>query len=234
VRIIVNHLTRMAPGFICVAGVDPATGAHIRPTMRGRLSRELLRPNGGPFDLAGLVDLGAVTPEGVAPEIEDHAFHHWAARYLDTLTPGEFWALLQRTAQPTFATIFGPDLEATGHTCSVAPGKGRASLGLLRPGRQPRLAIEYGHSLRLFVSDGAADLSLPVTDLRLYEADQKIIRAQAVTELNHRLRAGVPALLAVGLSRPFQKDSDSEPRHWLQVNNLHLEDTPIWQIGEGE
>ena len=138
-RIIVTHLTRMAPGYICVAGIEPESGAHIRPTMRGRLSRELLRTNGGPFDIAGLVDLGAVIPEGVAPEVEDHSFHHWAARYVETVTPAAFWALNQAAARPTFAAIFGPDLEATGHTCSIAPGKGLVSLGCLAPARQPHL-----------------------------------------------------------------------------------------------
>ena len=73
--------------YICVAGIDPDTGKHIRPTVRGRLSRALLRENGGPFDIAGLVDLGEVIPVGVAPEVEDHFFYHWQARYLDTLTP---------------------------------------------------------------------------------------------------------------------------------------------------
>ncbi|HEX9039046.1 MAG TPA: hypothetical protein VF808_18840 [Ktedonobacterales bacterium] len=230
-RVIINHLTRMAPGFICVAGIDPTTGAHIRPTMRGRLSRELLRENSGPFDIAGLVDLGEVTAEGVAPEIEDHVFRHWASRYMVTLTPDNFWTLLQRTARPTFTAIFGPDLEATGHTLSIAPGKGLASLGCLIPARQPHLAIEYGHSLRLLVSDGVHDLSLPVTDLRLYEADHKTIRTQAVADLNRRLLSSVTSILAVGLSRPFQKDGDAEPRHWLQVNSIHLEDHLIWQIG---
>lgn len=229
-RIIVNHLTRMAPDYICVAGIEPETGAHIRPTMRGRLTRELLRTNGGPFDLAGLVDLGAVVPEGVAPEIEDHTFHHWAARYIETMTPSAFWALNRAAARPTFAAIFGPDLARSGQTLAIAPGKGTASLGCLIPARQPHLTIEYGHSLRLLVSDGEHDLSLPVTDLRLYEADHKTIRAQTVASLNRRLQSGVTSLLAVGLSRPFQKDGDAEPRHWLQINSLHLEDAPIWQM----
>ena len=54
-------------------------------------------------------------------------------------------------------------------------------------------------------------------------------RARIVADLNQRLASGVRALLCVGLSRPFQKDGDSEPRHWLQVNSIHLEDNPVWQ-----
>ncbi len=228
VRIIVSHLTRMQFPYICVAGIDPDTGKHIRPTSKGRLPRALLRSEGGPFDIAGLVDLGEVVAEGVAPEVEDHAFRHWVARYLETCSPSQFWVALKSAARPTFREIFGPDLESTGHTCSIAQGKGAASLGCLAPASAPHLALEYG-SLRMLVSDGVHEVSLPVTDLRLYADDYKAVRVQAVADINRSLLSGARALLCVGLSRPFQKDGDSEPRHWLQVNNIHLEGNPIWQ-----
>lgn len=52
-KIAVNHLTRMQPGYICVAGIDLETGSHVRPVLpSGRLSAALLRRNGGPFDIA--------------------------------------------------------------------------------------------------------------------------------------------------------------------------------------
>lgn len=228
VRILVNHLTRMSFPAICVAGIDLDTGKHIRPTGRLRLTRALLRAEGGPFDIAGLVDLGDVVPEGVAPEVEDHFFYHWQARYLETYAPGQFWAALQSIARPTFGDIFGPDLVPTGHTYSVAWGKGSASLGCLTPASQPHLRLEYG-AARMRVSDGAHDVSLPVTDLRLYAEDHKTVRARIVADINRRLASGVRALLCVGLTRPFQKDRESEERHWLQVNNIHLEDDPVWQ-----
>jgi hypothetical protein len=59
-QIIVNHLTRMQPGFICVAGVDVSSGRHVRPVLGRRLTTDLLASKGGPFDMAELVDLGAV------------------------------------------------------------------------------------------------------------------------------------------------------------------------------
>lgn len=74
-RIIVNHLTRMQPGYICVAGVDVSNGHHVRPVLRGRLTTDLLASKGGPFDMAALVDLGTVECCGHAPEIEDHYFN---------------------------------------------------------------------------------------------------------------------------------------------------------------
>ena len=47
---IVTHLTRMAPGYICVAGIEPKSRKQVRPVMPGiRLSRALLGEEGGPL-----------------------------------------------------------------------------------------------------------------------------------------------------------------------------------------
>ena len=58
-RIVVNHLTRMQPSYICVAGIDVQDNEHIRPVLgRERLTVGLLARNGGAFDMGRLVDLG--------------------------------------------------------------------------------------------------------------------------------------------------------------------------------
>jgi hypothetical protein len=44
-QIVINHLTRMQRGFMCVAGVDLATGRHVRPV----LASQLLHPTRSPF-----------------------------------------------------------------------------------------------------------------------------------------------------------------------------------------
>lgn len=75
---------------------------------------------------------------------------------------------------------------------------------------------------------GTDSLYLPVTDLRLYEEDQKTPRAQLVADVDRRIRAGTKVILAVGLARAWKKPGDPEQRHFLQVNNLHLEDEPCW------
>ena len=93
-RITVDHLTRMRPGYICVAGVDVSSGEHIRPALRGGLTVDLLARNGGPFDLADLVDLGMVEYCGHAPQTEDCSFDQRAARCLHRIPPGHFWGLL--------------------------------------------------------------------------------------------------------------------------------------------
>ena len=37
-------------------------------------------------------------------------------------------------------------------------------------------------------------------------------------------------MLGVGLTRPFAPTAGEPPLHWLQVNNLHLEDDPAWRL----
>jgi hypothetical protein len=74
------------------------------------------------------------------------------------------------------------------------------------------------------------ELSLPVTDFRLFERDQQTPHEARVANLNERIGRGVEVVLAVGLTRPFQPNEGAPPRHWLQVNNVHLRDTPVWQV----
>ena len=238
-QIVVNHLTRMQAGDICLAGIDVETGRHVRPVLRGlNLRPHLLRRNRGPFDLAALVDLGRVTPHPEPPEVEDHFFNPAQARYRRTLDPAEFWQLLTAQAHTKLADIFGKDLTQTGLTSATVPvGGGRASLGCLaeaqvhdlyiasRPGRRDQI--------RLCLGDGDFDLDLSVTDLRLYGADQQTPDSDAVQRIAGLLRASAPAdiLLSVGLTRPFTSDPSLPRRHWLQVNNIHLKQQPIWLLG---
>lgn len=229
-RITVNHLTRMAPGYICVAGINPATGEHVRPTTYGRLSRRLLRVEGGPFDIAAIVDLGETVPDGIAPEVEDHRFEPSDAHLLSTATPNDYWTLLGKVAHPTLADIFGPDLQRSGSTCSTPRGKGLASLGCLKPATRPLLIRDNFGKLRMRLSDGTVDVSAPVTDIRLVADDHTTILDDLVADVNRRIARGVPVILSIGLSRPFAKAAGEEERHWLQVNGIHLEDNPVWQV----
>jgi hypothetical protein len=69
-----------------------------------------------------------------------------------------------------------------------------------------------------------------VNDLRLYQRDGRTPRRDLFASVEERLKSGVEAILSVGLTRPWQKRSDTAARHWLQVNNIHLEDDPLWQL----
>ena len=203
-RILVNHLTRMQPGYFCVAGVDVGTARHVRPVLRrGRLTTELLRPNGGPFDLGSVVDLGPTTHAGHPPELEDYRFDPSQARWLFDENPDDFWDLLDGLARDSLEEIFGPELELWDESGTV------------------RLVLDY-----LMPS-----VDLSVNDLRLYEKDHRTPRQDLASSVQSRLAAGVEVILGVGLTRPWRKRGDTDELHWLQVNNIHLKDAPLWQLG---
>lgn len=226
-RIIVDHLTRMQAGYICVAGINVQTYAHVRPVLSKRLSVKLLASHGGVFALGTIVDLGHVTRCGSAPEVEDCRFHTSNVKKYREMSAREFWDAVDFVAVDGLRKAFGPDIHAQGRTCAVDQGKGNASLGCVRAQKVSLFWRE--NVLRAHVRDGEFDCQPPVTDRRFFEEDHKTVKWAFVNQVNMRLQQGVRVVLAVGLSRAWLKEGDIEARHWLQVNNLHLEDDPLWQ-----
>lgn len=226
-EIVVNHLTRMRAGYICVAGLDEA-GRHVRPVAEfGRLESRLAFEGGGPFSIGALVDLGPVRPRPVPPAIEDHVFDPAVARRTRVEDAERLWTFLEEHASESLVEIFGvKNLVRDGGTASMAAGTGAASLGILRPRGRPAVVQSNG-SLRLRVTDPAlGTLSLPLTDLRLVDQATHEVDERRVALLSDRLRRRT-ALLSVGVGRPWAWGG-GEPRHWLQVNNVHLDDNPLW------
>jgi hypothetical protein len=222
----------MQPGFVCVAGINPATGRHVRPVTSGRIGIDLLAPNGGPFDVAVEVELGRARPTPTPPEIEDHLVVPSALRKVRELTADKFWLMIESAARERLSGIFGPDFCRHGGTWIIESHKGKASLGCLSPQAPPFLEVcvedhhgEKMERIRCHVKDRDGECFPPVTDLRLYCPDEKTPRRDVVDDLNRRLKAGTPALLSVGVTRAMSQD-----KHWFQVNNLHLRDNPCWRL----
>lgn len=232
-RILVNHLTRMQPGYFCVAGMDVNTLRHIRPVLRrGRLTIDLLSTGGGPFDVGSVVYLGSTTNAGHPPELEDRLFDSARACWLFDNDAVDFWNTLHGVARESLGEIFGPALELWDESGTVDVGEGRASLGCLKPEKQPWLYVDHRGTVRLVLDYLLPSVDLSVNDLRLYEMDGRTPRRDLVASVEKRLESGVEAILSVGLTRPWQKRGDTDKRHWLQVNNIHLEDNPLWQLSE--
>jgi hypothetical protein len=230
-QILVNHLTRMQPGYFCVAGVDVKTPRHIRPVLhRGRLTIDLLSTNDGPFDIGSVVDLGRAMHAGRAPELEDHRFDPPSVRWLFDEKPEDYWEALDGMAQESLVEIFGSALELWDESGTVDVGEGRASLGCLKPEEQPWMYVDHRGTVRLVLDYLMPSVDLSVNDLRLYEGDGRTPRRDLVASVEKRLKSGVEAILSVGLTRPWQKRGDTAERHWLQVNNIHLRDDPLWQL----
>jgi hypothetical protein len=238
-EILINHLTRMRPDFICTAGIDLATGRHVRPIVQGlQLGTDALRRNGGPFDIGAVVDLGLCWHIGRPPEVEDHLIMLRQAKVSRVATPAEFWKWLATLGKLELRQIFGPDLTSYGpRSCGVGLGKGQSSLGCLRPWRcanlHPRPRPGKTPQVRIDVHDGVFHLDLAVTDIRLYGPDHVTPDDTAIRRVGQRLRSNEEVILCVGLTRPLHPTPGSRlpPLHWLQVTNLHFRDDPIWQLG---
>lgn len=235
-KIVVNHLTRMQQGYICVSGLKLGICNHIRPILSGtRLSTSLLKRNGGPFDIAEVVDLGTVKYSPQNPEVEDHIFDPAKVKAIGTLKSAGFWTLLTKVAERKLVNIFGEDLIKRGaESCGVDVGKGVASLGCLIPTSPPEIYLKEREGktdqIRIRVNDGRFYLDLGITDIRLYGEDHVTPNKRIVKNVGERLRKGEDVILSVGLTRPFSTLSGFPPVHWLQVNNIHLKSDPIWQL----
>jgi putative nucleic acid modification protein with dual OB domain len=226
-KILINHLTRMREGRICVAGVDPK-GRHVRPVTSSthKLTRMMLTDRGGPFEIGAVLDLGEVAAVPNAPATEDYRFSVTKTKRVKRLDGDEYFHLLDRVAHDDLESIFGPDLKRRKDTYAVDRGEGSASLGVLRVKRKVDLTTRYGR-LRLKLNDGKATISLPVTDIRFVEENHETVRNDVVEEVRWRMKSGVEVILMVGLTRPFQVKDDDDERHWLQVNGICLADRPL-------
>jgi hypothetical protein len=222
----------MKPGYICVAGIEPGTGKHIRPVLNhGRLPRVLLRKEGGVFEIGALVDLGPTVEVGHAPEVEDHEFSTENVKYRHKLKAAEFWKYLTGTSQNELTAIFGNELQQRESSCTIDVDAGEASLGNLQPEAISYLGVNPWDKIRIRISDGEFHPDLSVTDIRLYRNGQQTPRRRIVDSVGSRLPK-TRAILAVGLTRPWRKNGDTAQRHWLQVNNIHLEEDPLGETFE--
>lgn len=215
---------------ICIAGIDTQTKRHLRPvTDSGQpLTRDLLAAAGGPFEIGALVELGDVEACPVHPETEDNRFQPSCAERVALLDGDDYLALLNEVGADDLDQAFGSALQRHEWKYAVDAGTGERSLGCLRARRRPDISLDdrFG-KLQLRFNDPEKPAFLTIADLRLYEEDQKTPRLEVVADIRGRLQRGVPVWLMFGLARAFRAAGDSVDRHWLQVNGLCLEDSPL-------
>jgi len=235
-KILINHLTRMHGGHICVAGVDPDTRRHVRPVLAdGKLPFYLLARYGGPFEMGHVVELGRPRPRPGRPHVEDHVFVPSQAKFERAAEVHEFWNLLCCEQKTSLVEIFGLALGPLGRMRYGTPdGRGDASLGLLRPAQPPQLYVTEGHGkrqVRVKLTDGRVRADAGVTDLRLCAADHATPDETLVRGVAKWLVDSRGVILAVGLTRRFRPTDRQDFVHYLQVNNLHLVEDPLWKLG---
>lgn len=228
-RLVFNHITRMQAPRICIAGIDPESHRHVRPTTppTDLIKRVLLREELGPIVMGALVDIGPVTPEPSPPESEDHAFQTANVEFVRDLDDQGFLDLLDQVRDADIQTAFGPELENVRSGYAVEAGSGERSLAVVRACEPPTLIVDGYGKLRLHVRDLDPAPNLSVADVRFYEADHKTIRRDVVRDVNARIEDGVGLLLMLGLPHAAQMPWDDRKRHWLQLNGLVLEDRAV-------
>ncbi len=232
-RILITHVTRMAPGFCCVAGITEGDHRHVRPTLGRRLGTELLTPN-GPFDFGSLVELGHVTPTPSPPEVEDHRFDPSAAGQLGYVAADRLWRVLSETAAETLADIFGGEMERHGGRAFLPLETGPASLGCYRPGGPVDLVLRgEANATSLRVRLPAEGLDLSLTDARYFQNGFSEPDIERITAAQAALAGGDELLLGVGVGRPFASSPGQPEVHWLQVNALHLKSNPALRLRVG-
>jgi hypothetical protein len=233
-RIVVNHLTRMQQGYMCVAGIDLETHLHVRPVLDRQMPIDLLSVHGGPFDIARVVELGPAKFAGKVPEVEDQCFDVTSARHVADMPAEEFWNLLQKFAHEKLGTIFGSDLERVGSTCAIAETGGLRSLGCYWA-TAGRLFLDDSYErprIRFAWQAGDHSFNVPVTDVRLYSDDHITPCAGTIRRVADAISNHARVLVSVGLSRPYRKSADDPSRHWLQINNFHLPENPCWKLAD--
>ena len=236
ITIIINHLTRMRRGFICVAGIALGTNQHVRPVLQsGNLTTNVLSLYGGPFDIGNIVYLGHMTHQPAAPHVEDHLFVPSRASVKGVSQPAGFWEILKKVSKVKLKDIFGQELKRLGRSVyGTDVGSGKVSLGCLQLHERPSLNVETrgpGRSqIRLLFTDGELRVNAGITDIRLYELEDFSFRNELIAELNAQIRGNDDIILSVGLSRPFASSPEFEPVNWLQVNNIHFSRNPVWQL----
>lgn len=231
-RIVINHLTRMQPGWICAAGIDVDSNRHIRPVANRPLGVELLSRNGGPLALGRTLDLGETEFCGRMPEIEDRRFEPGSVRVADELDDYQLYFRCSQVAAWELREIFGPDLEWINHrpgcpgTAAVPEQRGVRSLGCYwaRAAELQVVPTQGRSKVRLYCEQDEVQLSIAVADVRLYREDHLTPDESMIARMQAAMARQSRVLVSLGLSRARRYDEGQPARHWLQVNNLHLPD----------
>jgi hypothetical protein len=229
-RLVMNHVTRMGLPRICVAGIEPVSGEHVRPTTPrwDPITRDLLRSEGGPFGPGAIVELGDTTSDGTVPEVEDRLFATANVEHVEDMDAEDYLGLLDRVKDAGVEAAFGQDLIAIRpRKLAVPQGRGHRSLAVVRLA-DARLDVAPWGSLYLKL-DGEIDATLRVTDARFYGDDHKTVDSDLVVDVNRRLARGTDAYAMLGLARPLE-DEDGGWVHWLQCNGVCLADRAVSDV----
>jgi hypothetical protein len=222
---LVTEVTRMQGDIVCVAAIDLQTLTIVRPLQWNHwnwpasLHRQGLRP--------GRVVRQRIRaeqqPSGAPHEREDLQLADMLEITQHQLTEAELYEALALRVDPDIASIFAGRLVGGKY---VPEGAHCRSLGSVRV-TGARLDTTHDRP-RLKFSSGEEFYDLPVTDLRLRLAVESGHSAAWVAEFERRRAARQPAVVRVGLARPWAGSSgEFDPKRcYVQVNGVIFQDEP--------
>jgi len=233
-EIVVTHLTRMAKGFCCAAGIELATGKLIRALQRpysgmdSRLTTAYLWSQGGPFKIGNVVDLGITTPFPNPPESEDHFFNPANAKVVSAYSPIQLWSLLRTQAKNSLVEIFGINPSRRRVSLFIPKSAGTHSLGFLSMHKRGKLSISKGLNeskirFECFIDEKWTNLS--VTCVNLYEDDfvtPDEAKVTAMAEAIDKYARSGRVIIGLGLTRPFAEYEGGDAVHWVQITGIHI------------
>jgi hypothetical protein len=99
-------------------------------------------------------------------------------------------------------------------------------LGHLRGTEPPEFTTNFLGRPRAALFEHDVKFKISLTDFRFCRSDHRTPRLKLLADIRTRIQT-VPAILAVGLTRAYQKSPAHPVGHWLQLNNIHLQDDPL-------
>ena len=229
--LLINHLTRMQKGYFCAAGLNLKMLQYIRPTFAGkRLGNYLISEHKNCFEIGSVVAFPKMRHIGAYPMIEDYELAGAEPTFMYKMTPTDFIEALKKVSHEDVISVFGEDLKRIGNGFGVEIGRGKASLGCIKVKGYSRLSLnEEYNKIRFMMHYGKERIYLTVTDLRLYD-DEMLPKKEIVYYISKELSKKKSLFLSLGLTRPWSKPGSEKELHWLQVNNIYLENDPFLEF----
>jgi hypothetical protein len=231
-KIIVTDLTRFNnQGLVCFAGIDPTTGACIRPFLTN------VKARGDYLDFNSVKDHKIIPgsflegeftkkPNPSRPHTEDHFVPQLSTS--GNATSDEFMAVLEQTSSTTITQGFGSSPANKFYAVANPPAISIFTLKLTKPREQFALITDdqYGPAVfKAHITDasGFGLRYLKVTDLGFSDHVKSIeAKDPYLKDLNAFLQKQEVLYLRIGLGQAYAPQGDLTRRgYWLQLNGIY-------------